>query len=149
MAVAGGLALAACGGSGETTRTITTDSGEKVTVTTSANSSALAAQTAEIAKNLPAFAPLYPGATVVSTLDAQGAGGGGQMVTLETSDPMDRVLAYYDEKIASAGGESTMRAQTADSGTRAVRMADGSGGMITVSSDGQTTTIGIVHGQQM
>ncbi|MFN7176232.1 MAG: hypothetical protein ACK4MX_05015 [Thermaurantiacus sp.] len=149
MAAAAALALAGCGGSGETTRTVTTDSGEQVTVTTQANSRALEAQTVEIAKSLPAFAPLYPGATVVSTLDAQGASGGGQMVTLETRDPIDKVLEFYDTKIASAGGEAMMRSQTADSGTRAVRMADGSGGMVTVSSDGDTTTIGIVHGQQM
>jgi hypothetical protein len=143
------VALAGCGSSEPKTTTVTTGSGDQVTVTSQSNSRALEAQTVEIAKNLPSFAPLYPGATVVSTFDAQGQSGAGQMVTLETSDPMDKVLAFYDTKIADVGGETSLRSQTADSGTRAVRMPNGSGGMITVASDGRTTTIGIVHGQQM
>ncbi len=146
---AAALWLAGCGGSGETTRTVTTDSGEQVTVAATTNSRALEAQTVEIAKRLPSFAPLYPGATVVATMDAQGSGGAGQMVTLESKDPLDKVLAFYDARIADAGGEASLRTQTADSATRAVRMPDGSGGMISVATDGKTTTIGIIHGQQM
>lgn len=144
---AAALSLAGCGGDSNS-RTIEIADGGTVTVPTAAGGG-LTAQAAEIARTLPAYAPLYPGSTVISTLDAEGASGGGKMVTLETRDPLDKVLAFYDERIAAAGGESTLRTQTADTGVRAVRLADGSGGMISVASDGRTTTIGIVHGQQM
>ena len=149
LMLAAAIALAGCGGAEAPTQTAPAAGGAAARATSQAGSAALDGQAAEVARSLPAFAPLYPGATVVSTLDAQGSSGAAQMVTLETRDSLDKVLDFYDSRIAEAGGEATLRTQTAESGTRAVRMADGSGGMVTASSDGETTTIGIVHGQQM
>jgi hypothetical protein len=50
----------------------------------------------------PAFAPLYPGAEVLASVNAAGAGAGG-MVSFKTKASPDEVIEYYKKAAASAG----------------------------------------------
>ncbi len=162
-ALAGALMLAACG-DGETTvaktdagelrksadgDTMTFEAKDGGSATMSTGGAAMDAATSEIAASLPAFAPLYPGAKVVSTISgSDGGGGSGAVITLETPDPMADVLAFYDARIADAGAESQMKMDQPQSAMRAVADKEGgSGTMILVSDGGANRTITLTVGQ--
>jgi hypothetical protein len=67
--------------------------------------------------DLPAYAPVYPGATILSTMSGRGEEGGGGMVMLQTADAQAKVLAFYEGKIAGAGLSQTAKAQSNASAT--------------------------------
>jgi hypothetical protein len=92
------LLLLACGGK---------DEGEKVTVSDGEGGSATVRYGGDengisAPENLPAFAPVYPGAMIQSAVtgDASEAKG---MVTFLTEAKQAEVLAFYKEKAAAAG----------------------------------------------
>lgn len=69
--------------------------------------------------DLPAFAPFYPGATVktrVANVSGEGAKGG--MWVLETTDPVEKVAAFYDEQAKKAGVKPGMFVNEKDSAVR-------------------------------
>ena len=89
--------LAACGNPPGTT-TIRDDSGGQATLATG--------PAATPPPNLPAYAPLYPGARVESSMsgtssDQDGARQGG-MVAFRTADPPERVANFYRARLAGA-----------------------------------------------
>jgi hypothetical protein len=105
----------------------------------------LAAGTALMAEDLPPFAPLYPGATVVGVGDATGQFMGGRMITMTTTDSLDAVMAFYDERITTAGATPGARTQTATSASRSVSMDGAPRGSIVADAADGTTTITITH----
>lgn len=87
----------------------------------------------DVAGELPAFAPLYPGASVKTRLaDVAGSGKDGAkggMWMLETSDPVEKVAAFYDEQARIAGVKPGMVVNEKDSAVRIFGSAgEGKGG---------------------
>lgn len=106
------------------------DSGESVTLRTAEDAEAGIAPPA----NLPAFAPVYPGATVTASMTGNADEPKG-MVSFTTTDSADAVIAFYRDKAKSAG--LAEQAEMNMGGTRVLAMgASGSseaGVQVTVS----------------
>lgn len=135
----GGLLLAAC--SGEQTRTVTVPDGaggtaavkttEKGDTTEVVISGADGKSTATITTgatgagpaNLPAFAPVYPGAKIETSMQGSGPEGSGGVLVMTTPDAPDKVAAFYDAQISAAGLGDVTRLTTND-----MRMIGGSAG---------------------
>jgi hypothetical protein len=112
------LGLAACGQSetstvstpGGTVTTRTTDGGATTTITGPDGSTAQITSGAGAKADLPDFLPLYPGATVTSSI----TGGNGTQktvsVTFETNAAPAEVIAFYKEKAAAMGLGETLNA---------------------------------------
>lgn len=77
-------------------KTIVTNMGVKSTVVTGADAAAAAAA-------LPAYAPVYPGAQVLSSMQTDVKGTAATAVTLTTSDSPEQVTAFYKAKMAGLG----------------------------------------------
>jgi hypothetical protein len=58
---------------------------------------------ASAGNNAPAWAPVYPGASTEGTLSTQTPDGNQNTFTFKTKDPADKVLAYYQDQLKSAG----------------------------------------------
>lgn len=150
LAAAVPLALAACGKPADKTTTVqaggtrvtTSAAGSQVTVTDSAGQTttikagAPAAAAASAGPAAPSFAPVYPGAAVLSRIDAPGGGGGVTILRLSTKDTPDKVLAFYREAAAKAGvpvsadmdmGGSKMFAAEEEGGARGMQMTAAAG----------------------
>jgi hypothetical protein len=54
-------------------------------------------------KDLPAWLPVYPGASVEGGLSTKSAESTSQTFALTTNDPVDRVLAFYQDKLKDNG----------------------------------------------
>jgi hypothetical protein len=54
-------------------------------------------------KDVPAWLPIYPGASVEGGLSTKSAEGSLQTFTITTTDPVDRVLAFYQDKLKNNG----------------------------------------------
>jgi hypothetical protein len=157
-ALAIALSLAACGREEKTV--VKTDAGEVRTTGDGRYSiegadgaradmrvgDAAASDPKGLAARLPNFAPPYPGASIVSTLDVQGteAGGSGTVISFETNDPFDKVVAFYDQRIASAGMKTAFSADQPGSAMRGVGGESGPQTMITISDGGDQRTVSIM-----
>lgn len=135
----GGLALAACGGQDTKTVTVPTGDGGAATVKTTekgdtqevtitgkdGTSTAVitAGAGATAPANLPAFAPVYPGATIESSLAGSGPEGSGGVLVMKTQDAPDKVAAFYDARIKAANLADTTRFSNND-----MQMIGGSAG---------------------
>jgi hypothetical protein len=120
------LALAACGGNdaSEASRgegeevasgTVATDDGDAsysvrqdgenstVTVTGPDGQTGKFVSGSGAADFLPDFAPLYPGAQVTGGAGGDSEGGLGGMVSFETADAAEKVVAWYKEQAGKAG----------------------------------------------
>ncbi len=152
------LGLAACGSpdvtvaeteDGKVTRSAdgTYKASNKDGATMEASTSADSATAAAAAKALPDFAPLYPGGKVLSsmTLD-DGKGSTGNVVTIETADDFQKVLAFYDGKLAGSGMDSKMRVDQPGMAIRGVGTENDMGTMISINDAGDMRTISITHG---
>ena len=116
-----GFGLAACGQSGTT---VTTPSG---TVSTSADGSTTTVTgpdgvtatfgTGATTTQLPDFLPLYPGAKVLSSINAPQAGMQGGSVAFETKASPAEVVAFYKQKVVAKGLAETLSATEGDSMT--------------------------------
>ena len=117
----GCLALAACG-SGEESTTIggtTYASNERegtASITTDKGTISTVDGAAAANVDMPAFAPRYPGSTIVSAIQSQTAERTSHMVNIETSDSVDKVAAFYEKAFADAGLSVTSRMMTAEGG---------------------------------
>lgn len=106
--------------------------------------------TSEIPDNFPKDFPVYPGATVTSSLSGGQSGqGNGFWLTLATGDSLDAVTTFYENAFASSGWtvESTYTAN----GTATQTVKKGSmSGSISIGRDdsAQDTQIVIVLGEQ-
>ncbi len=88
---------------------------------------------------LPAFAPAYPGGTVVTTMTATETGKRGGVYAFTTSDAVDKVFTYYRSKAERGGLATQTNVETA--GAR-VYTAQGPGGdvAVTAAPQGENTT---------
>lgn len=158
LVLAAGLALSACGSdevtvaenadgkvtkSGDGTINVTTTDGASATIAT--EGSGLSESSAKVAQSLPAFAPMYPGAKVVTTMTGMDQGGSsGSVVVLESEDSLAKITAFYDGKISASGAKQQMRMDQEGSAMRGLGNADGKGGaMISISDAGDMRTISI------
>ena len=78
-------------------------------------------------KDLPAWLPTYPGATVTSGFSSKSGQGTTRTFALTTSDAVDKVVAFYSDQLknngltvvapttVAVGGQTTMSTITADS----------------------------------
>ena len=69
--------------------TVTDGHGTKVTVNAPGDAS-----------GVPSYAPVYPGASIETTVNAPGKGG---MVTFQTTASRDTIIAFYKKSASSAG----------------------------------------------
>jgi hypothetical protein len=58
---------------------------------------------------MPDFAPLYPGAKVLSSVTGSGNGGGAMVIFTAAAAPAD-IIAFYKQKTAAAGMSETLNA---------------------------------------
>lgn len=159
LAIPALLLLAACG-SKEDTITVKDGNGEEATITTKSDDgeTTITSDKGKVVINeggagasFPAFAPQYPGSTVMGSATFAGTGaegGAGSMVTQQTSDAPDKVMAFYKAKVTEAGMKIGMETNTPEGGMLAVGTPGEKGGMmITVAKDGDSkTTIAFIGG---
>ncbi|HVR10471.1 MAG TPA: hypothetical protein VMW75_20665 [Thermoanaerobaculia bacterium] len=81
-------------------------------------------------KDLPAWLPAYPGATVAGGLSSKSGEASSQIFSLTTADGVDRVIAFYSDQLKNngltvlqpttlaVGGQTSMSTLTADSPDR-------------------------------
>ncbi len=74
---------------------------------------------AALGRHLPAHAPAYPGARVVSRISGLEGAGAGTVVVMEADAPFADVVAFYDRAATRAGTEPAMRI---DKDGKAIRM---------------------------
>lgn len=110
-----------------------------VTVTSPAAEVNLAEGAVVTGGGLPAFAPTYPGGTVVTTMTATEPGKRGGVYAFTTTDAVDRVFTFYRSKAERGGLASQANIETA--GAR-VYSAQGPGGdvAVTAAPQGENTT---------
>jgi hypothetical protein len=158
-----GLALlAGCGGKKEESITVTDASGQKTTITTTTEGDTATITTADgqftaksgegLEVTLPSGVPSYPGAKAIATFSGGDATSQGSMVSLETADPVAKVVDFYKAEMAKAGYTSKAEMRTDQSAmlsyskgeadNEAVQLIIGSGG------EGQATTIQVMAGGQ-
>lgn len=158
LLVSSALLVAACGsnersievedGNGESATVSVKGDGEKVTVQ-SAEGEVVYQQGAQGAV-FPAYAPQYPGSTVTSSANFEGAKGAqGATLTQQTGDGVDKVLAFYKKKVTAAGLKVVMEQSAGDTATlvAAKEGANEMGVMISAAADGAgSTTISMSSG---
>lgn len=117
------VALAGCDRNKEE-KTVTVAGGSGGTMTVSGNGEHFSVKDANgkavvdvnangvAATNLPAFAPVYPGAKVTANMSGTGNNGTGGTIVLETSASVADVVAFYKQKSAAAGFGETMNMNT-------------------------------------
>jgi hypothetical protein len=99
IAAVASLALAGCGQKVERQgdKTVVTGmGGVKSVVTTGAEAQAAAAA-------LPAYAPVYPGASVMASTQSTVGGTTASAVTLTTTDTPEQVVAFYKARLTAGG----------------------------------------------
>jgi ABC-type Fe3+-hydroxamate transport system substrate-binding protein len=135
------LLLAACGKPAEKatvqtpgTQVQTGPQGAQVTVTDAAGQTTTikaGAPAAAAGPAAPGFAPVYPGAAVLSRVDTPGGGGAVTILKFTTKDTPDQVLAFYRDAARKAGvpvsadldmGGSRMFAAEEEGGARGLQL---------------------------
>ena len=82
--------------------------------------------------DLPAWAPVYPGGKVTSTMAGMG-GEGSKIVSMETADDTTKVAAFYDARIAAAGIKPAMATDSPEASMRMIPgKDDDSSGMLMI-----------------
>ncbi len=136
------LAVAACNRGEQQAKVVTSDGGNSSTVTVPSENGALQVTTGTAAK-MPAGFPAYPGAeqgNAVATMAAAGMSGSGSggMASFLTSDPPEKVVAFYRTAAERLGYKLGMNADMGGThmlgGSR--EGADGGGFQLIVQRDG-------------
>ncbi len=147
--------LSSCGSNG-TTIAHDGNGGSTVTMGDTGHGPAMVAKVAApdqtvAPSDLPAWAPVYPGATVSQVVDVafNGAagmpGGPRKQVVLMTADPIPKVMAFYDQRLAAAGVKPMMSSNTADGAMRAINTPSGQPDAITVGKADTETAVAISY----
>jgi hypothetical protein len=90
----------------------------------------------------PAYAPVYPGATVESTVAGAGGSGSGGMVMFRTAAKAADVLGFYKQKAAAAGFGNVVSTQSGGGETfAAAKEGGGEGFQVTATATGAATTV--------
>ncbi len=104
------MLLVACGSGDKQTTTITAPSGEVATAVTGSN--------VALPGDLPKWAARYPGAKIVSVIATDRPDANMRMITMSTPDPVSKVVAFYDARMAAAGIRAAVRQDGDDTSTR-------------------------------
>ncbi|HTP76153.1 MAG TPA: hypothetical protein VMJ73_04165 [Rhizomicrobium sp.] len=136
LSVAG---LSGCGRNDDTPRVVTkTESNGTQSVTVTDNKGAtVTVAGAGASANMPAYAPLYPGASVETTVTAPGKGG---MVAFKTSAAPDAVIAFYKKSVSGAGFKDTLNMTSGDTMTYSATDEKGVHALNVVASKGDDGT---------
>lgn len=142
------FALSSCGQGGSKVD-YHTNGGQTVTIADPKNGN-LTAQlgaTATMPTDLPAWAPAYPGSTVMMSQKHSDAVGKSAMenVVLQTPDPFPTVGAFYDRKLAEAGVKPMHAVQDAEASTRMVATPSGIVGISVTKNDDGGSSISITR----
>ncbi len=111
------------GSAGEGQFKITNEKGEEVVISAGA-------------KDLPSWLPAYPGGKVEGSYDAATQEGRTAAFTVTTSDPAERVLAFYDTALQTSG--LAVQKSTYESGGKLA------GGTVTGSSSDEKRTVNVM-----
>lgn len=134
--IAAAVLLSACGSSEKSTTVAGTtytsdDSKGTASITTDKGSIRTAEGAAAQQVVMPAYAPLYPGATVTSVIETESEGRKSKMVTLSTPDALSKVTDYYKGTLAKAGWKVPSSFLSDD------------GGMLSGEKDGKSVSIAL------
>ncbi len=97
------VGLAGCGRSDDDAAKVTTEShsdGTQTVTVTDNKGTQIAVAGPGATANMPGYAPLFPGATVLTTVTAPDKGG---MVAFKTNATQEAVIAYYKKAATVAG----------------------------------------------
>lgn len=130
----GATLLAACGSSEKSTTiggtTFTSDESKGTSTIATEKGVIRATDGAAAAKvTMPAYAPLYPGATVTGVIETENDGKKNKMVTLSTPDAIGKVVDFYKASLKKAGWAVPSSFVSAD------------GGMVAGEKDGKSVSI--------
>lgn len=117
--LAAAVLLASCGSNEKSATmggaTFKSDESAGTASITTANGSIRTTEGKAAAVAMPAFAPLYPGATVEGVIEADAGGHKSRMVTLATTDPVAKVADFYKAALAKQGWNTPQSLLTGDS----------------------------------
>lgn len=87
---------------------------------------------------LPGFAPAYPGARLATRIGGDAVGEGrGTLLVFETTDPVEKVAAFYDARAKEAGAAAAVMVTEPDSAVRVYGgKTEGEGAMVAISRNG-------------
>ena len=119
--------------------------GKSITVTTTDGSVYVGGEGVRVPEDFPKDVPLYPGSKLASAVSAAQSGSSGHMVTLQTSDPPEKVSSFYKSKFSawrvkmemSSGGGKVLLLQSPDEKRSITVVANASGGQTTVTLTAQ------------
>ncbi|WP_420137254.1 hypothetical protein [Sphingomonas sp.] len=134
--VAAAVLLSACGSSEKSTTVAGTtftsdDSKGTASITTDKGSIRTAEGAAAARVTMPAYAPLYPGATVTGVIETETEGRKNKMVTLSSPDAIGKVMDFYKGSLTKAGWKVPSSFVSDD------------GGMVAGEKDGKSVSIAL------
>ena len=145
-AIALAALAAGCGRKADHARmTVTTKPNGSVNYTVKGNAgesvNVVAGEGAAAAAKTPAYAPVFPGAVVQSTMTGAGGEGSGGMVMFQTKAKPADVIAFYKDKAKAAGFATSFESQSGESQMfNAAREQGGEGfQVVATAADGSTT----------
>jgi hypothetical protein len=109
--------LSGCGKSDDTTKVVTKTEGngtQSVSVTDNKGATVTVSSGAGATTNMPAYAPIFPGASVETSVTAPGKGG---MVAFKTSAAPEAVIAFYKKSVSGVGFKDTLNMTSGDTMT--------------------------------
>ena len=118
--------------------------GEKVTVK-SEEAEFSFEEGGELPENFPKDFPIYPEAKLISSWTASGEETEGLSLVWETNDSIDKVSAYYKEKLTESGWKLSLTAEVEDSITLAFEKND-TGGFLGITTEDSKTIISLTLG---
>jgi hypothetical protein len=99
----------------------------------------------ELPENFPKDFPTYPKAKLTSSWTASSDETEGLSLVWETNDSIDKVAAYYKEKLTELGWKLSLTAEVEDSTTLAFEKND-TGGFIGITTEDSKTIISLTLG---
>jgi len=118
--------------------------GEKITIKSEEAEFSLE-EGGELPENFPKDFPVYPKAKLTSSWTASSEETEGLSLVWETNDSIDKVSAYYKEKLTESGWKLSLTAEVEDSITLAFEKND-TGGFIGITTEDSKTIISLTLG---
>lgn len=161
VAIAVALACSACGQKQETTvatgpdgtkMTMTQDAGDNVAtvnVTTgNGQTASFSAGGGTWPATAPAFAPAYPGAKIAGGFSGATDGKSAAMVSFETGDAPDTVVAFYRDKARAAGLKDETTVGSGGMKMYGAKTPDGGGFSVMARAESGKTTATVSYGSK-
>ena len=100
----------------------------------------------DLPENMPQDVPVYPGATVAGSWQVTEEEGGGLTLNLQTEDEVEKVVAFYKERLPEEGWE--IKSEFQNEGAVVITVEKGErGGWVSVSREEGKTVIGLMFGE--